>query len=113
MPRITGTATLGAANDAATVSGLDHTYDQAVFEIDSTTAALNVSFEASWDGGTTWDAIAATRIDDAVAGDEAVSITVGNGQTWRYKADLAGAWGIRARCSAYTSGSCTARVNCT
>jgi len=112
MPRITGTATLGAANDAATVSGLDQTYSQVVFEIDSTTAALNVSFEASWDG-TNWDSIAATRIDDAVAGDEAVSITVGNSQTWRYKADLAGASGIRARCSAYTSGSCTARVNCT
>ena len=112
MPRTTGTATLGAANDAATVSGLDGTYDVVVFEIDSTTAALNVSFEASWDG-TNWDAIAATRIDDAVVADEAVSITVGNSQTWRYKADLAGAWGVRARCSAYTSGSCTARVNCT
>lgn len=110
MPAFTATATLGAANDAASVTGLEGGRRVVVFEIDSTTASLNVSFEATWDG-TTWDAIAATRIDDAVAGDEAVSITVGNSQTWRYKADPAGASGVRARCSSYTSGSCTARVN--
>lgn len=109
MPAFTATATLGAANDAASVTGLEGGRRVVVFEIDSTTASLNVSFEATWDG-TNWDAIEATRID-AAAGGTAVSITVGNSQTWRYKADPAGASGVRARCSSYTSGSCTARVN--
>lgn len=112
MPKFTATATIAQANDAATLAGLDPSIDTVVIEIDSTTAALNISFEASWDG-TNWDAIAATRIDDNVVADEAVSITVGNSQTWRYKLDPAGAVGVRARCSAFTSGSCTARINAT
>lgn len=109
MPRHSATATLAQANDAATVDGIDHTCTDVIFDIDSTTAALNVSFEASYDG-TDWDSIEATRTD-AAAGGTAVSITVGNSQSWRYHAPLRGAVAVRARCSSFTSGSCTAKVH--
>lgn len=111
MPKHTNSGTIAQANDAVTIADIDRTATVVVFDIDSVTASLNISFEASYDG-TDWDAIEATRTD-AAAGGTAVSITVGNAQSWRYTADLRGATAVRARCSAYTSGTCTAAIHVT
>lgn len=101
-----GAGTIDEAGDAVTVeaqgaSGFTIT-------INSTTASLNVSFEATWDG-TNWDAITAFR-RDATGSTEATSQTIGNSQSWVFAGSTYGALKVRARCSSFTSGSCSVQV---
>lgn len=100
------TGTIDEANDAVTVDATSA--DQFAVSINSTTASLNVSWEATWDG-TNWDAITAFR-RDATGSTEATSQTIGNSQSWVFAGSTYGALKVRARCSSYTSGSCTVTV---
>lgn len=100
-------ASLGAAEAANTL--FCEGYRVASIDLRGTFTAT-VTFEASWNGGTTWTAIkgwAATSPDPVAAGATATTATAAG----VYAFLLNGAHQIRARVSAYTSGTIASTIS--
>lgn len=83
-------------------------YSHAVFSISGTYASVNIIFEASIDGGTTWATVQARRLDTSTIETSSGSLT-NTTRHWRLSVD--GFTHFRTRATTYTSGTATIKFS--
>ena len=95
----TGTVTTSTSTISTAVSQLN----LATITISGTYAGVNITFEQSADGGTTWYPCAGSRVDTGVI--ESVSGVLTANTTRAWDVPIGGATNFRVRATAWTSGT--------
>jgi len=97
-------STINVTTSSSTTGAIDATqYNVATITIRGTHAGINLTWEVSDDGGTSWFAVQAQRDDTAAATTTSGVITSNASVSWTMT--VAAATHIRVRSTAYTSGT--------